>query len=138
MAATVETPCAEAADCAAAGGMVPKPFWFWTMRSLLMEVSSALVKDALRPLAKTATKTTTPSPIMSAAEVTAVRPGLRTVFSTASRPEAGARRCIGQPSTRALGRTRYLATMATPRKTSSAPTASMSSCTRVGSELKRP
>ncbi len=60
---------------------------------------------------------------MSAEAVAAVRPGLRTVLSRARRPLTGASFCSGQPSTAAMGRTTYLLTMATARKTSTAPRA---------------
>ena len=43
----------------------------------------------MNPLTKVATNTISATPIMSAAAVTAVRPGLRAVFSRASRPEVG-------------------------------------------------
>ena len=49
-------------------------------------LSKASMNDALRPWAKTATKTTRPRPIISAAAVFAVRAGLRPAFSRASRP----------------------------------------------------
>ena len=46
---------------------------------------------SLKPFTNTATNTTRATPIISAAEVTAVRPGLRNVFSRASRPASGTR-----------------------------------------------
>ena len=51
--------------------------------------------EARRPLANTVTKTTSASPIISAAEVTAVRPGWRVEFSRASRPTSFVERSIG-------------------------------------------
>ena len=45
--------------------------------------------ESLKPFTKVATNTISATPIMSAAEVTAVRPGLRAVFSRASRPPVG-------------------------------------------------
>ena len=58
------------------------------------------------PCPRTATNVTSASPIMSAAAVTAVRPGLRTAFSRASRPAAPPSRRAGQPTTAASGLTR--------------------------------
>ena len=54
--------------------------------------------DALMPAANTVTKTTTARPIISAPAVTAVRPGLRTVFSRASRPVRPRSLSSGQPT----------------------------------------
>ena len=51
--------------------------------------------EARSPLANTVTKTTSASPIISAAEVTAVRPGWRVEFSRASRPTSLVERSIG-------------------------------------------
>ena len=79
--------------------------------------------DAFRPAAKTATNTTRPSPTISAAEVVAVRPGLRIAFSRASRPGTANRRSIGRPITEATGRTNQRADSATPMNTSTAPPA---------------
>ena len=61
--------------------------------------------EARRPLANTVTKTTSASPIISAAEVTAVRPGWRVEFSRASRPDE-LRRALDRrtPTSRAAGR----------------------------------
>ncbi len=78
----------------------------------LVTTSSALARSAiapsiesLRPAAKTETKTTSARPTISAAAVTAVRAGLRVAFSRASSPVACPRRCSGQPTTAASGRT---------------------------------
>ena len=60
---------------------------------------------------------------MSADAVAAVRAGLRTVLSRASRPLTGASFCSGQPSAPASGLMRYLLEMATATKTSTAPKA---------------
>ena len=56
-------------------------------------VLDTAVDGVLQPCAKTATNTTSPSPTMSAAAVTAVRPGLRDAFSRASSPVVSCRRC---------------------------------------------
>src|SRR5664280_1330381 len=52
--------------------------------------------ELLMPCAKTATKTTTPRPIISAEAVAAVRPGFLTLLSRARRPLTGAIFCTGQ------------------------------------------
>ena len=65
----------------------------------------ALATDWLIPAANTVTKTTSARPIISAAAVTAVRPGLRMAFSRASRPVIPRRRSIGLPATAASGLT---------------------------------
>ena len=77
-----------------------------TMKSACTTRSKLSMNELLSPCAKTATKTTTPRPIMSAEAVAAVRPGLRTVLSRARRPLTGASFCSGQPSTAAMGRMR--------------------------------
>ena len=59
--------------------------------------------EPFRPAAKTVTNETSASPIISAAAVVAVRPGLRTAFSRASRPETPRRRSSGRPTTEASG-----------------------------------
>ena len=73
------------------------------------------------PAANTATKTTRPRPTISAADVIAVRPGLRAAFSRASSPVVPRRRSSGHPVTAASGRTAKRALAATPTKTSSVP-----------------
>ena len=62
---------------------------------------------------------------MSADAVAAVRPGLRTLLSRASRPLTGETFCSGHPSAPAMGRMRYRLTIATATKTSTAPRAMM-------------
>ena len=57
-----------------------------TTRSALARSAIAPLIESLRPAAKTATKTTSASPTMSAAAVTAVRAGLRVALSRASSP----------------------------------------------------
>src|SRR3954451_2813592 len=68
-----------------------------------------------------ATKVTSARPIISAAAVDAVRPGLRTEFWAASRPADPPRLRAGRPTTVASGRTRWLETIATPRNRSRVP-----------------
>ena len=74
-----------------------------TMKSARTVRSKLSTNELLSPCANTATKTTTPSPIMSAEAVAAVRPGLRTLLSRASRPLTGASFCSGQPRAPASG-----------------------------------
>ena len=97
-----------------------------TIRSPRTERSTAPVNDSLRPLKRIVTKTTSPTPIISAAAVTAVRPVLRVVFSIASLPEAP-RRPTSRPTNATTGRTRYVAISATPMKNRIAPPATPSS-----------
>ena len=58
----------------------------------LLTVSSI---DAFTPSARMATNVTSASPIISAAAVTAVRPGLRSAFSRARRPATPRNRSSG-------------------------------------------
>ena len=76
---------------------------------------------AFAPAAKIEAKVTSATPIMSAAAVTAVRPGWRTEFSRASRPVMPVARSIGRPMTFASGRTSRGESSATPMKVSAAP-----------------
>ena len=73
-----------------------------------------------------ATKVTSARPIISAAAVEAVRPGLRTEFSRASRPAEPPRRAAGRPTSAAIGFTRRGASMAMPTNSASTPTPSVS------------
>ena len=57
--------------------------------SLVIERSIAPRNESLKPFTNTATNTISATPIISAADVTAVRPGLREVFSRASTPAVG-------------------------------------------------
>ena len=63
--------------------------WPWMIMSLVIERSIAPRNDSLKPFTKTATNTISATPIMSAADVTAVRLGFREVFSRASTPAVG-------------------------------------------------
>ena len=69
------------------------------------------------PAANTVTNETRARPIISAAAVAAVRPGLRTAFSRASRPGTPRSRSSGRPTRDASGRTSRGLSRATPRKT---------------------
>ncbi len=86
-------------------GIGEKPSVLWTVRSPWKFVSIAVAIERLTPAANTVTKTTSARPIISAAEVTAVRPGLRIAFSRASRPVSPRSRSSGQPATAASGLT---------------------------------
>ena len=72
---------------------------FWRITSLLKFSSIVFAIDDLSPAAKTVTKVTSASPIMSAAAVVAVRPGLRIAFG-ASPPVSSRTRSIGLPGER--------------------------------------
>src|ERR1041385_3621405 len=61
----------------------------WMIRSLVIELSRAPRNESLKPLTNTATNTTSATPIIREDEVTAVRPGLRVVFSRAIRLVSG-------------------------------------------------
>ncbi len=75
------------------------------------------------PCASTATAVTRARPIISAAAVEAVRPGLRMAFERASFPATPPTSVAGQPRIEASGRARLGATMATPMKRAQTPTA---------------
>jgi hypothetical protein len=77
-------------------------------------------------------------PIMSAAAVDAVRPGLRVEFPFASLPAAPPMRVAGQPTNAARGRTSRDEIIATPTKRARTPTAiEMSRWAVPRSSLKR-
>ena len=97
------------------------------MKSARTTLSKLSMNELLMPCAKTATKTTTPRPIISAEAVAAVRPGFLTLLSRARRPLTGAIFCRGQPSRPASGLMRYLLTIARAMNTSTAPTATVPS-----------
>ena len=84
----VATPGTLAAACTTGAGMVWK-LCPWMIMSLVIERSIAPRNDSLKPFTNTATNTISATPIMSAAEVTAVRLGFREVFSRASTPAVG-------------------------------------------------
>ena len=85
-----------------------------------------------------ATKVISASPIISAAAVFAVRPGLRVEFSLASRPGAPPARRAGEPTTAASGTTSRPDTSATPMNRSSVPTPSGSSTPAIPLARKSP
>ncbi len=91
------------------------------IRSLVIDRSIAPRNESLKPFTKVATNTISATPIMSAAEVTAVRPGLRAVFSRARRPAVGEAGSHGQSRGRRIHRN----TVSAPpmASTTSAPTA---------------
>ena len=117
------TPGAFAAASPAPIGTASQPLCeviTWLVPSCLRSAVSSL---ASRPLPKTATNETSVSPIISAAAVEAVRPGLRIAFSCASRPAAPPSRAAGRPTTWASGRTSRGAITARPMKMPKAPPA---------------
>ena len=88
-----------------------------------MNVRERVLWMVLRmPEASTATEVTSAIPIMRAAAVEAVRPGLRIEFARASRPALPPIFVAGQPSTEANGRTSQAEISATPMKSRNAPT----------------
>ena len=90
-----------------------------SIRSDRIVRSRTAVTEDLRDAANTATNVTSPSPIMSAAAVDAVRRGLRFAFSPPSLPET--RRLNGRPSVDAIGRATSGDSIATPTNVSAAP-----------------
>ena len=92
--------------------------------------------EALIEAAKMLTKDTRASPIIRAAAVEAVRRGLRMAFWRARVPGSRKARANGQPMTRARGRAISGLRMATPKKTTTAPEATLTS--RLPSERNRP
>ena len=81
---TTATPGSFATSRPAAGGIGENPSPFCSRKSPRKFWSIVLLMPALSPAANTATKVTSARPIIKAAAVTAVRPGLRIVFSRAS------------------------------------------------------
>ena len=77
--------------------------------------------DERSPAPRTATTVTSVRPIISAAAVEAVRPGLRTAFALASSPDTPPVRRPGQPTTRASGFTSRGAASATPMNSAITP-----------------
>ena len=93
----------------------------WRITSPRKLSSIVFAIDELMPAANTVTNTTSASPIISAAAVVAVRPGLRMAFSRARRPVMPRRRSIGRPVTEASGRTSRGEKSDTPNRISTAP-----------------
>ena len=89
-------------------------------------VGDRLLRGGVRPAPSTATTVTSVSPIISAAAVEAVRPGLRTAFAPASSPATPPMRRAGQPTTRASGLTSRGASSAMPANRPSTPPTSSS------------
>jgi hypothetical protein len=80
--------------------------------------------ESCKPFPSTATNVTSARPIISADAVTAVRAGLRTLLSRASRPAAPATRAAGQARIHASGLTSRDEIAATPTKRTRQPIAS--------------
>ena len=102
--------------------MSEKPSVWARIRSEAKTSSIALSIEPRTPAANTVTNETSASPIISAAAVAAVRPGLRTAFSRARRPGTPRSRSSGRPTRDAIGGTSSGLSMAAPRKTAPAPT----------------
>ena len=79
--------------------------------------STVLLNDALVEAAKMVMNVTSPTPIISADAVAAVRLGLRMAFSRASWPEMPRRRGSGSPMTRLSGRATVRPSADTPKNT---------------------
>ena len=118
---TVCTPSTLRASSSASRGNGEKPSEFWIAISPRKLSSIVLATELLIPAAKTVTNTISASPIISAAAVVAVRPGLRIAFSRASRPVSPRSRSSGRPVTDASGRTSRGENSDTPNRISAAP-----------------
>src|SRR3954462_13426891 len=104
-----------------AGENGEKPSVFCTTNAAFKLSSTALAIVVFTPAAKIDTNATSATPTISAAAVTAVRPGWRIVFSRARRPVMPRVRSNGFPAIDASGRTRDGLTSAQPRNGARAP-----------------
>ena len=132
---TASTPGTLATVGPTAAGIGEKPS---SWRTAMLPASVRSIRSSIeerRPLANTVTKTTSASPIISAAEVTAVRPGWRVEFSRASRPTSLVERSMGTAMKRAAGRTKRGEIIAMPRIRITAPPAAPSSLVEVSPPL---
>ena len=96
--------------------MSEKPSSLETISWPVIVLSIASSIEPLIPAANTVTNETSARPIMSAAAVDAVRAGLRTAFSRASRPGIPRRRSSGAPNAEAIGLTSCGLSSATPEQ----------------------
>ncbi len=135
---TVSTPSTSAIDVPTSGEIGEKPSALATTRSPAKVWSSASPTDLVADEAKTAAKTTRATPIIRAAEVVAVRLGLRSVFSRASRPVTPRRASIGRPTNDASGLMIDPASIATPMKSRIRPRPSSGSAEPNEPVAKRP
>ena len=119
--ATSSTPGTFSAAFAAPFGIGEKPSVFWMIRPPAKFSSTTWATVLFSPAAKTVTKATRATPIISAAAVTAVRLGLRWAFSRARRPVRRRSRSSGQPATTASGGTRRGLKRETAKTTATAP-----------------
>jgi hypothetical protein len=99
----------------------PDPLAVVTSRLALIASSTLLVADSDTDAPNTDIAATRARPTMSAAAVWAVRRGLRMEFSRPSWPGSRSSRASGRPITLDSGRAIAGATIATPRKTATAP-----------------
>jgi hypothetical protein len=117
--------CATAGSLASSSrvvrGIGEKPSLLRTVRSPAKARSTDRSIDPRKPAAKIVTNVTSARPIMSAAAVAAVRPGLRVAFSRARRPGMPPKRCRGAPTTLAIGGTSCGVSSAVARKMAAAP-----------------
>ena len=121
-ATTARTPGVRSVAPMVPAGMVPNCLPV-TMRSPFSVLSSAELNDALSPCANTATKATSPMPIIRAAAVAAVRAGLRVALRRARVPDSPGRCSSGQPMTRARNGTAYRLSEPMAANTRNAPSA---------------
>ena len=91
-----------------------------------------------RPEARTATKVTSASPIISAAAVAAVRDGFLPELAEASRPADPPSRRAGAPTSQISGGTRRLEIIATPMNSRSVPAAAGTSTAEAPPPEKTP
>ncbi len=135
---TTSTPGTCRAATAAPGEIGVKPSLLRITSSPWKLSSTAEEIEPLIPAAKTVTKATTARPIISAAAVTAVRAGLRWVFSRARRPVSRRKRSSGSPTSEASGRTSRGLKRETPNRTATAPPPSRTAALPPEMPPKRP
>ena len=109
-----------AARSIATCGLNGEKFGVLTMKSAVSVRSSVAFAEAFSDAPDTATNDTRPRPIMSAADVEAVRRGLRIAFCRPRRPGSAPRR-NGRPITAASGRANSGDSTAMPTNVSAAP-----------------
>ena len=104
----------------------PPPSLAVTTKSALTCFLTASSVEPRRPAPSVATTVTSARPIISAAAVEAVRPGLRSALSRASRPGEPPRRAAGKPTSVTSGFIMRGASMAMPTNSASTPTENVS------------
>ena len=135
---TESTPGTFSAASAAPAGIGEKPSVFWITIPPAKFSSTTWATELLSPAAKTVTKATRARPIIRAAAVTAVRPGLRCAFSRARRPVSLRAFSSGQPEIVASGGTRRGLKSETARTIASAPPPTIPAAVPASLPPKRP